>query len=58
MKFAPTSSLFILACSLFQLVFSVPVPALVPDVPLKRVADSASYAGIVFTTELVANILH
>lgn len=58
MKFATTSSLVLLACSLFQLAYSVPVPALVPDVPLKRVAEeSTSYELIIFATEL-ANMLH
>ncbi|KAN0129382.1 hypothetical protein V8E53_012866 [Lactarius tabidus] len=36
MKFATTSSLVLLACSLFQLAYSVPVPAPYPDAPLKR----------------------
>jgi hypothetical protein len=44
MKFATTSSLVLLACSLFQLAYAVPVPAPFPDVPLKRVADNDALA--------------
>ena len=56
MKFATTSSLILLACSVFQLACSVPIPAPVPDVLLKR--DGTSNEGIIFATEAAANMLH
>jgi hypothetical protein len=46
MKFATTSSVILLAFSLFQLAYTLPVPAPLHDAPYKRTTDeSASHDG-------------